>query len=270
MVKPLANLLLAVCVAFALAGSGQGAQAEEPVPCPGCWVPAPATTWQWQLQGRIDFSVPARVYDVDGLDASAALVAKLHRGGRRAICYLNAGAYESWRADRRAFPASLLGRPLGWPGERWLDIRWLDQLAPIMQARLELCRARGFDAVEPDNVDGYANRSGFPLTYADQLRYNRWLAAAAHRLGLSIGLKNDLEQVDDLLAYFDFAVVEQCFEYRECGRLLPFVWAGKAVFAVEYSLSTAVFCPEARRLRFNAVQKRLTLGAYRRACEALR
>ena len=115
-------------------------------------------------------------------------------------------------------------------------------------------------------MPGYANRSGFPLTYADQLRYNRRLAAAAHRLGLSIGLKNDLDQVDDLVAHFDFAVVEQCFEYRECGRLSPFVRAGKAILAVEYSLSTSAFCPEARRLHFSAMHKRLALGAYRRAC----
>ena len=55
-------------------------------------------------------------------------------------------------------------------------------------------RAEGFDGVEADNVDGYANDSGFPLTAADQLRFNRFLARAAHARGLSIGLKNDLGQ----------------------------------------------------------------------------
>ncbi len=66
-------------------------------------------------------------------------------------------------------------------------------LAPLMRARLDLCQAKGFDAVEPDNIDGYQvdGGTGFPLTAGDQLRYNRWIAAEAHCRGLSIGLKND-------------------------------------------------------------------------------
>jgi hypothetical protein len=67
----------------------------------------------------------------------------------------------------------VLGRNLdGWPGERWLDIRRIGALRPIMKARIAKCARKGFDAVEPDNIDGYQNRSGFPLTGSDQLRYN--------------------------------------------------------------------------------------------------
>ena len=36
---------------------------------------------------------------------------------------------------------------------------------------------------EPDNVDGFANGSGFPLTSSDQLAYNRFLATEAHARG---------------------------------------------------------------------------------------
>ena len=80
-------------------------------------------------------------------------------------------------------------------------------------------RAKGFDAVEFDNVDGYANRTGFPLTGADQLRYNMLLANEAHRRGLGALLKNDLGQIRALLPYFDVALNEQCLQYDECGRL---------------------------------------------------
>jgi hypothetical protein len=48
----------------------------------------------------------------------------------------------------------------GWPGEKWLDIRQIDQLAPIMRARLDACRAKGFDGIEPDNIDEYTNDTG--------------------------------------------------------------------------------------------------------------
>ena len=166
------------------------------------------------------------------------------------------------------FPESVKGRPLdGWPGERWLDIRRVETLRPIMGRRMEVCRRKGFDAVEPDNIDGYANRSGFPLTYAHQLAYNRMLAEEAHERGLSVALKNDTAQVGDLVDDFDFAIVEECFLYRECGEYSPFVEAGKAVFLAEYDkkdISTR--CRKARQLGFGLIFKRLKLDAWRRSC----
>lgn len=180
---------------------------------------------------------------------------------------MSAGTWEDWRPDVAQFPASVLGNGLiRFAGERWLDIRRLDVLGPIMEARLDLCRQKGFDAVEPDNIDGFANQSGFPLTAADQLRYNIWLSTAAHARGLSIGLKNDLDQVDQLVGYFDWALSEQCFEYGECDRLAPFTRAGKAVFEVEYDLPIARFCDEALALNFNAMRKNLDLDVFRVPC----
>ncbi len=76
---------------------------------------------------------------------------------------------------------------------------------------MNLCKSKGFDGVEFDNVDGYANNTGFPLTYADQITYNTWLANQAHTLGLSVALKNDLGQVHDLLPYFDWALDRAVF-----------------------------------------------------------
>jgi hypothetical protein len=229
------------------------------------WSPAPTTEpWQLQLQGKVDLSVEASVYDVDGADTPASRVRAIHRRGARAVCYFSAGSYENWREDRERFPARVLGRPLeGWPGERWLDVRERDLLLPIMRSRMKRCARKGFDAVDPDNVDGYQNRTGFPLSPRDQLRYNRALAREAHALGLGIGLKNDLGQIPDLVANYDFAVNEQCFAYRECGRLRPFIRAGKAVFNVEYG---RLRCDRSRRFGFSSIRKRLSLKAWRRTC----
>ena len=129
-----------------------------------------------------------------------------------------------------------------------------------------MCRSKGFDGVEPDNVDGYANDTGFPLTGADQLAFDRMVAALAHRRGLAVALKNDLDQVPQLVGDFDFAVDEQCAEYQECDELTPFITAGKAVFEAEYNLPRSAFCGPARRLGFSAVLKRLSLDAWRQAC----
>jgi hypothetical protein len=229
------------------------------------WTPAPSTEpWQLQLQGRIDLSVPAQVYDVDGADTPARVVRRIHARGARAVCYFSAGSYENWRRDRRRFPARVLGRPLeGWPGERWLDVRKRRALLPVMRDRMERCARKGFDAVDPDNVDGYLNRTGFPLSARDQLRYNRAIARQAHALGLAIGLKNDLGQVPELVDSYDFAVNEQCFEYGECGRLRPFIRAGKAVFNVEYG---RLRCKRSRDLGLSSIRKRLSLRPWRRTC----
>ncbi|MBT2489510.1 endo alpha-1,4 polygalactosaminidase [Streptomyces sp. ISL-96] len=230
------------------------------------WQPKPGTAWQWQLDGKVDPSVDVPVYDIDGFENGSSTVRRLHRDGRKVICYLNAGAWESFRPDHRDFPAAVRGRPNGWPGERWLDIRRLDVLRPLMAKRFDMCRARGYDAVEPDLLDAYLEDTGFPLTAGHQLAYNRMLASLAHERGLSVGLKNDLPQIPELVDDFDFAVNEECAELNECAALTPFVRAGKAVFHVEYATPVGEFCAQSRKLGLSSMRKRLDLGAWRRPC----
>jgi hypothetical protein len=86
-------------------------------------------------------------------------------------------------------------------------------LGDVTKARMDLCKSKGFNGVEFDNVDGHSNNTGFPLTPSEQLSYNIFLANAAHTRGLSVALKNDLDQVTTLLPYFDWALDEQCFQY---------------------------------------------------------
>jgi len=126
------------------------------------------------------------------------------------------------------------GRPLDdWPGERWLDIR-TENVYSIMKLRLDLAMQKGCDGVEPDNMDGFTNDNGVNLTATDQLAFNRFVANEAHLRNLSVGLKNDLLQINELVAYFDFAVNERCFEFSECYYLAPFINNGKPVLNVEY------------------------------------
>jgi len=113
------------------------------------WHPKPTTAaWQWQLQGKIDTSVDVGVYEVDGFEVPARTVARLHRLGRKVICYLDVGSWENYRPDADRFPQAVLGRAYeGYPDERWLDIRRIDLLARILRRRFDLCRRKGFDAV---------------------------------------------------------------------------------------------------------------------------
>nr|WP_312892896.1 endo alpha-1,4 polygalactosaminidase [Allostreptomyces psammosilenae] len=245
-------------------GAGESSGAGRP--SEGWWRPTAGLSWQWQLSGELDLSVEADVYDVDLHETSAEQVAALHGRGRRVIAYLNAGAWEEFRPDADAFPAEVLGEPNGWPGERWLDIRRVDVLEPIMAARMDLAVAKGFDAVEPDLLEGYTEHTGFPLTAEDQLAYNRLIARLAHERGLAVGLKNDLPQVPELVGEFDFAVNEECAEFAECDLLRPFLDAGKPVFHAEYAVPAAEFCATSRRLGLSSLHKRLELDAWRETC----
>lgn len=227
-------------------------------------------SWQWQLDGTLDTSVPAAVYDIDGFDATSADVSALHARGRRVICYISAGTWENWRPDAGLYSASALGKDdAGWPGERWVDIRQIDVIGPILERRLDMCQAKGFDGVEPDNIDSYEEDTGFPLTAADQTRFNTWLAAQAHQRGLSIGLKNDPDQAAALVPFFDWALTEDCFAQGWCDQMAPFVRAGKSVFAAEYTdtgMTTGQFCARARAMGFSGLLKRRDLGAWAALC----
>jgi hypothetical protein len=240
---------------------------------PSWWQPPVNTSWQWQLDTPIDQSFDVTMYDIDLFDNEASTVAALHAQGRKVICYVSAGSWEDWRPDADQFPSSVLGNDYyGWAGEKWLDIRQIDLLAPIMRARLDQCKTKGFDGVEPDNIDGYTNDTGFPLTYQDQLNYNIWFANEAHARGLSIGLKNDGDQVNDLLSYFDWALTEDCFADDWCTQMSPFITAGKAVFTAEYTdqMTSDHFlnqiCPQAQTMSFSAILKNRDLDAWRQAC----
>ena len=135
-----------------------------------------------------------------------------------------------------------------------------------MKVRMEQAAQKGCDAVDPDNVDGYSNNTGFALSYNDQLAYNTALAEMAHGLGLAISLKNNVDQIKDLVSHFDFAVNEECFQYGECDMLKPFVDSGKAVFGIEYNLSNSSFCPQANAMNLDFLKKNLSLDAWRESC----
>lgn len=282
-----------VAALLTIPGTAGAATVPAPLACQtsqgACWHPALNARWQYQLQavsgfnstGGINVGISAApytggaavkpsVFDIDlftdqtiagnNTTLNTAAVNAIHQAGANAICYVDAGTWENWRADANQFPASVQGSKNGWPGEKWLDIRQTSILLPIMQARVQKCQQAGFDGVEWDNVDGYSNKTGFPLTANDQLVYDASLANLAHQYGLTVALKNDVEQVPNLASYFDYAINEQCQQYNECGNYTTyFVNAGKTVFQVEYKLSLAKFCPKANAENRNAITKTFDL-----------
>ena len=213
----------AAVAALALVASVAGAAGcTEPDPPVVTWPIGPAPSWQWQLTGKLDLTVDAEVFALDAFDTTIEEVRLLRERDRRVMCYVRVGVYEPDRPDATRYPLSAIGRPAGRPGarsvdshadpdadpgtdpdagtgtdagadpgadpppgERWLDIRQWSALEPILADRFRLCRGKGFQAVLPDDMDGYAHPSGFPLTFDDQLTFNRRIAELARRTGLS-------------------------------------------------------------------------------------
>jgi hypothetical protein len=256
--------LVALLLSASEAHASAGCAADESG-AGGRWRPAPTTSpWQWQLQGRIDTGIRACVYDVDGFETPRRTVGLLHRRGARVICYLDVGSWESYRPDRDEFPRSVIGRRYqGFPDERWLDIAHFHRFERPLEQRFQMCARKGFDAVEPDNLAGWEpeNHTGFRITRGDQLRFNRWVARQVHGRGMAVALKNDGRQAGRLINAFDFAIVEQCFQYHECGYYRTFIDHDKAVFETEYELAPSRYCDTALALGFSAIRKSYDLFA---------
>jgi hypothetical protein len=227
-------------------------------------------TWQWQIGNNdIDTSLDADVYDID-LYVEQSIIDELHAKGRKVIGYMSVGSWEDWRPDKDHFPSEVLGKDYeGWHGEKWLDIRQIDKLAPILLARLDLCKAKGFDAVEPDNMEIHTNDTGFRLTYEDQLKFALWLADESHKRGLAIGIKNASDQVKDLVEHFDFAITEDAFFYGWAEKMNPFITSGKPVFAAEYTDMNVDFdtaCKWGKSNAFSFILKHRQLDAWVKTC----
>ena len=251
----------------------------------GWWVPPAALEWQWEIDHPLSLSsasdmgtgvstylaTPAAnptVYDIDGFDNSATTVAALRNAGDHVICYIEVGAAENYRTDYSEFPTADLGRSMpGYSAERYININD-PAVVSIIEARISMCAAKGFNAVEPDIDDSYTDDTGFAISKAENIAYDRTLAAYAHGLGLSWGLKNgdDSTFASALEPTSDFVIDEQCHQYNTCGAFTSYVAAGKAVLEVEYNLAASSFCPAANAANEDAMLMNVNLKGGRTPC----
>ena len=267
----------------ACAGSGGSASSNPPVgataapvstaPTSDWWIPAPGSSFQYDLSDAGLPTPSASMVDLDWEATSASNVAALHVAGSKAVCYVDAGTEETWRPDASSFPAVVIGNAdAGWPGEFWLDVRRYDILGPIMTARIATCKQKGFDAVEFDNIDGYGNNTGFPLTLEDGENYLTKLAQVAHGDGLAVALKNAPEMLPAILPTVDFAIDEDCWQQGWCSSDAALRTAKKLVVDVEYDDVTTLLqfdsidCPAAAALGDTAILKHRTLDAWIATC----
>lgn len=231
--------------------------------------------WQWQLTEEVDTTLPVQVYNID-IEVPQEKINELLDRDIKIICYFSAGTVEYFRSDSRLFPQSIIGEQYeDLVDEQWVDYANIDALAPIMRARLDKCKAKGFHAVEIDNVDAHNYESrdaqgnvtnigtNFNMTLDESIAYVRWLANEAHSRGLSIGLKNAEEMVPDVVDDMDWMLVEDCYFDSWCSYATGFIDANKPVFMAEYDELVPDFAPAcelAKSLGFFAIWRDTSLS----------
>lgn len=164
------------------------------------------------------------------------------------ICYINAFQTQSDddgvdRPDERSnWPLGLVLTGLGddpnWQGEFVIDLSTAakralaaDHVVPMIDA----CAAKGFAAVELDNLDSWTR---FEVSFGrdDSVAYAELLTDHAHEVGLAVGQKNTPELGAELsleVIGFDFAIAEECGAYGECATYTDVF--GDNVVVIEYT-----------------------------------
>jgi hypothetical protein len=201
----------------------------------GCWYPQHLDStghpmrWDWQI-GRVTplqrtGAHAVDIYDIDGFLTTPAEIHDIHTKWQAntlahpgAVCYLDL-AWENYRPDANRFPNDTLGKVYyGYANERWVDFRQLNALKPMLQERIGMCAAKGFDAVELDDIDSFdpASTTGFHLTIGDAQNYLAYADNLIHQHGMTVMWKNSPLLSSWGRRYTDGAVVEECYVYNEC------------------------------------------------------
>ncbi|PVH86642.1 glycoside hydrolase family 114 protein [Cadophora sp. DSE1049] len=263
-------------------GGGGGDDSPQPPPVNNTnategtfWRPEAGTSWQIVLEYALNDTTPdVSVYDIDLFTNPKSTIDNLHSLGRKVICYFSAGSYEDFRPDADSFKKSDYGKPLdGWPGEWWLNVSSTN-VRDIMTTRIELAKTKGCDGVDPDNVDGYDNDTGFDLTKEQAVDFMTFMAIEAHSRNMSIGLKNSGGIVNSTLPMMQWQVNEQCVQYDECDSFTPFIENNKPVFHIEYpnsapsisSSDNATFCDRSTDAGFSTLLKNMNLDNWYQDC----
>ena len=198
------------------------------------------------VNAKFDYQIGAPYAPPSGVQVVSRDRTVAPAAGLYNICYVNVFQTQPdelawWQANHD----DLLLRDAG--GEYVIDGDWGENLidvstaakrtavAAIVNGWIDGCAAKGFKAVEPDNIDSY-DRSGGLLTKAHAIALLKLIAKHAHDKGLAIAQKNTTDLgTAGKSAGLDFAVAEECGRYSECGDYTAVY--GNNVIAIEYTKS---------------------------------
>jgi hypothetical protein len=239
---------------------------HAPYPAPGS-----ANIWDTDLfqdSNRADAGIPT---------GPSPVVRAIHAAGHYSICYVEVGAYQQGFPDNGHFARSDYGglgdratQMQGYSNEYWFNLTGFRHyvsghrgtlrgaavnIAQALDKRFGWCKSERQDAVEPDDLDGYTNKSTggqtpWGMTQADAAGFERWLAYDIHSHGLAAFQKNDGANATVGARMFDGMIIEECNYYKDpCtgpgGDATAYLARHKPVLNAEYTAdgeNTAGFC----------------------------
>ncbi len=253
--------------------------------------------WDWQIgaSGDSNVTVPAGVtlLDLDGFNISASKIASLKAQGIYTVCYIDAGSYEDGRPDSGLYPAYLkiykdvqwnewfldvkdVFRPIQPAGTQLVNNQWVDAsgkpltgmptagaFALLLETRFKMCADKGFDALEPDNLQNDENAGG-KVSLQEQIDFNGWVADTAHKYNLAAFQKNGPDKIllkdktgKMMVEKFDAILNEECQTNSECPPLAEYVKRGKLALNAEYA--GTLNCTTSNTYTINSIMKDLGL-----------
>ncbi len=259
--------------------------------------PTGKISWDWQIgaSGDSNVVVPsgAVLMDVDGFNISASKISSLKASGIYTVCYIDAGSYEDGRPDSSLYPAYLkiykdvqwnewfldvkdVFRPIQPAGTQLVNNQWVDAsgkplaglptagaFALLLEARFKMCADKGFDALEPDNLQNDENAGG-KVSLQEQIDFNGWVADTAHANNLAVFQKNGPDKIllkdktgKMMVEKFDAILNEECQTNSECPPLAEYVKRGKLALNTEYV--GTLDCALSNSLVINSIMKDLPL-----------
>jgi len=250
---------------------------EQPTsPADNYYKPKIGDSFEWRLDsiGLNEVSTySCTTIDIDAFSATKELVDAFHARGIKVIAYISVGTLETYRPDANLLPTEVVGNIYpAWPDERFLDIRQIEKLKPFITSRFDMIKSKGFDGIEPDNIDIYGEVTDFNLTLNDTKLFCEWIIEEAHRRGLCIGQKNTEELVPLLYKKFDWALTENVFHQNTQNDYSIYISAGKPVFSAEYtddmdiSHFNTFVCNKAIQLKYFAFLKHRDLTQWTYEC----
>jgi hypothetical protein len=190
------------------------------------------TSWHYQSYGNLKYDYNISIYNISLFNFTKNDIQILHKNNKKVICHFSIGLYSSNDIDKSYISSLLLGNSTN-NNKRYFDIR-SSSLIPIMQKRILFAKEQGCDGVELTDGDIYTKDNGVHITYQYQLKYNKTLANIAHKNNLSVGFKDNVKQLNDIEAYFDFATVYECLELKNCKDFEIFTKKNKSVLNIEF------------------------------------
>ncbi len=206
---------MAAAVAGCTACSPSAPPGTGGLPAAGVALPTAGAGFDYQIGGAYTPPPGVRVVARDHAAQPAA--------GTYNICYVNAfqaqpGSAAEWGDLVLRAPDGTVVLDQDW-NEALLDLRTADRrerIAAKVDAWVDDCADKGYQAIEPDNYDSFTRSRGL-LSDRDAQAYVRLLSAHAHDKGLAVAQKNTSELADRRQENgLDFAIAEECGEQDNC------------------------------------------------------